>query len=529
MKRILSFMLVAAMLLTMTACSGGTKPDPTVEPTTQPAETTAPAETTEPTVTEPDAQGVQFIDLMIGNDYTYEMTDDYILLASVSCQPLRLAGQSAEAYPALAAALEERNMVEKGDARENLEIMSEDARIMVEEMGAEFYGYTDTTVCLTQRADEHILSVREEYEVYNGMRPFWGTKGLNLDPATGERLHIDDILTDVSGLPQLIVDAMREKYDYLSEEEFESMEGWLEGYSPEGYTWTLSYQGVTFYFGVSELAAGAVGELFVTLWFDEHPGLFVEKYTEVPGSGYALSLVQYDMNDVDLHPGDGKQDQLFVHSMADDELIVGINGNNLYFTDYYAYSFEPYLVTCDNEHFYLYVDAAGDNDYRTIYIFDLSGDTPEFMTALSGISFGGYWAEDGVDEIWYRPVFNDPSHVTMASKIDLLGTRTGKRSYQINPSTGIPVAQTEYFNFSAYEGTMESLVELELLILPELTAEKIPAGTVFQVLRTNGSTYMDARLPDGRECRIMVDRYGWECMVNGMSEYECFDGVHYAG
>ena len=37
------------------------------------------------------------------------------------------------------------------------------------------------------------------------------------------------------------------------------------------------------------------------------------------------------------------------------------------------------------------------------------------------------------------------------------------------------------------------------------------------------------RMDDGRECRVSVEFDGWERMVNGISEYDAFDGILYAG
>ena len=48
-------------------------------------------------------------------------------------------------------------------------------------------------------------------------------------------------------------------------------------------------------------------------------------------------------------------------------------------------------------------------------------------------------------------------------------------------------------------------------------------------LRTDGETYTDMRMDDGRECRVEVEYNGWGRMVNGISEYDAFDGILYAG
>lgn len=42
---------------------------------------------------------------------------------------------------------------------------------------------------------------------------------------------------------------------------------------------------------------------------------------------------------------------------------------------------------------------------------------------------------------------------------------------------------------------------------------------------------MEAKMDDGRSCRIPVvkDADAWEWKINGVSEYECFEMLPYAG
>ena len=67
---------------------------------------------------------------------------------------------------------------------------------------------------------------------------------------------------------------------------------------------------------------------------------------------------------------------------------------------------------------------------------------------------------------------------------------------------------------------------------PDLEAEEteeVPAGTEFHFLRTDNESYVDMKMDDGRDCRVHVEFDGWERTVNGISEYDAFDGILYAG
>ncbi|MBR3781426.1 MAG: hypothetical protein IKK63_09530, partial [Clostridia bacterium] len=68
-------------------------------------------------------------------------------------------------------------------------------------------------------------------------------------------------------------------------------------------------------------------------------------------------------------------------------------------------------------------------------------------------------------------------------------------------------------------------------ILPDMKTELIKSGSDFTLLRTDGKTFVDAKLGDGRECRINVerDKESYHLIIDGKSEYDIFEDVFYAG
>jgi len=525
MKRLLVLLLMVVLLLSMAACDREFplpgKPAPEA---TNPTEKAPEVPQTVPP--EPEAE---LLDVQVGYQYLNEWNNDYIQLAYVDWQCMRLADTSAARYPKLAAALNRWNMDQRDYAEDVLSALLPDAQDAAADMGMDFNGYMEAWKCFVQRADSHILSVRQEYEGYAGMRPYYGTACLNLDPKTGEPLQIDDVLTDVRQLPRLLEDALREKYVELPADTFDGMAEYLESYSVGAYTWTLGYQGVTFYFGVSELAASAVGELTATLWFDKYPDLFVSEYTQVPEGGYAVALSKTGSNEADLTPGDGHADRIYVDALEYEWLKVGRNDQDIWNEEYYGYDFDAYLVTPDNRNFYLYIQTSGANDYQTLYVYDLTEEVPAYVAEFPGDGFVGDWDDSYEFGTYFMNVFNDPSEFVVGTRIDLLGTMTGERVCRVSPASGAPFPQTEYFTLPEDRPPLISKVDLEVQILPEQKTETLPAGTRFRFLRTNGETYVDMLLDDGRECRVLTDRQGWMVLVNGIPEEDCFEGVMYAG
>ena len=95
----------------------------------------------------------------------------------------------------------------------------------------------------------------------------------------------------------------------------------------------------------------------------------------------------------------------------------------------------------------------------------------------------------------------------------------------------MPVEDSYFFALPGDRAPLTTLVSLEVEIVPEFEPETLPEGENLWFLRTDGHSYVDMRMEDGRECRIDVEDgpEGWERYVNGMPETDCFDGLLYAG
>ena len=72
-----------------------------------------------------------------------------------------------------------------------------------------------------------------------------------------------------------------------------------------------------------------------------------------------------------------------------------------------------------------------------------------------------------------------------------------------------------------------SVRDLKVTVLKAGSQEQeiIPSGTSFKITATDGKSFVEAKMDDGRSCRIPVvkDADAWEWKINGVSEYECFE------
>ena len=171
---------------------------------------------------------------------------------------------------------------------------------------------------------------------------------------------------------------------------------------------------------------------------------------------------------------------------------------------------------------FLYLEAVSENDYTRLLVYDLNGEAPVKVGELEATGLAGGW-------YYEAEVFDDPTEFELDTRLEILGTRTGVRTYTISGHTGMPMPKTDYFEISDNGYPMTSLIDLKVRMLDTNAEETIPAGTEFYEIRTDGESYVDFRLNDGRECRIEVDTDGYPDTIDGIPEDECFEGIMYAG
>lgn len=479
-----------------------------------------------------------FLELLLTKKYEEEWDENFNTMCSASWQELILSKEEAENYPELAKQLLKEKEESEKYYLEALKDFLPQAKEAYSFDPETFYPFFSESMYTVQRADHRILSIREDFNEYTGgVHGMYGAIGINYDPVTGEELLITDIISDISTLPVLLAEKIKEKYadEY---ETYENLQEYLEEeYTGEDYNWIMSYEGITFYFLPYEVASYSEGMLRATLWFDEIEDLIEEEYMEKPEDGYMIPMpLGYEV-DIDLDSSDENKDRVAVSSFyqTEEDREYGIQWlsvmkNDFYHEegDSYGYSFTPYLVRGkDEEKSFIYVEGIAENDYRTLSVYDLKDENISFVTSIEGTGFPGYWREDAGG--YYYKVLLDRGSLELGTRIHLLGTFTGRKTYRVNAETGIPETEMEYYRIDEGKEPLVSKIPLEVLLLTVGKEERLPAGTKFYFLRTDGESYVDMRLEDGRECRIEVEYAEWEYLINGVSEWECFEELFYAG
>ena len=482
--------------------------------------------------TEEQQDNVSFISVMLGDKNIEEWNENHII-ANVAWNSLRLSEDDAAKFPELKKTFDKQNVNALKDAKAQMyELMNAAKDLSGDALNPLFLNGTSKTYI--QRADSEIVSYLEGVSIYaGGIHPDYFYKAVNLNPTTGGNLNFTDIISNQEALPRILSDAIIKKYYYINFGENQP-ETILKEYSSEDYTWTLDYQGITFWFSPYDIASYAVGPLSVKLYFDENPNIIKEKYKKAPSESFGMMLPFSQKIDFDLNPDDGQKDYIEIDTTPDgyggnyNMLSVTVNGKT--FTDEinYAYDFDVYLANVGDKNF-IYSDSWSDNDYHMFCIWDIDGQKLDKVHELYGTKLSDTFVEEGEEnEAVYQTVLNNPASFKLDERLDVLGTREIRANYRISETDGIPEMTDKDYSF---DGGQDVFLKIPLVaeILPEGDTEELGEGMRLTPCRTDGKTYVELMTENGWTVRFKIDLSGWPKTVNGIPEEECFEGLLYAG
>ncbi len=137
------------------------------------------------------------------------------------------------------------------------------------------------------RADEKLFSLLVySYDESGGAHPNHYTSSINLDPASGEKVALVEVLGDVKKTPEILKNALYKAYPDMVDE-FESMIYTEDGEDTTGafarkldndeFTWSLKSEGLHIYYSPYEVASYAAGEFETILSQEKYPDL-IESY-----------------------------------------------------------------------------------------------------------------------------------------------------------------------------------------------------------------------------------------------------------
>lgn len=473
--------------------------------------------------------------IQLYKDYiAFEEWGDRGVVCSSKRDIIRIFDDELEKYPKLNNALE--NISDKTVEQMTL-FMGDNVEYALEEEKNEYFGgYKDESKLYVQRADDVIVSIREnQYQYTGGAHPMSIFTGINIDPVTGETLTVSDVFTDSTILIEVLSEKLIEKYGedlfYTSPEEL------LNEYTPEQFSWTVGYQGITFYFSPYELAPYAAGAQYVTIWFEEAKEWIDEKYMSAPKDGYVAELPFNEEVHLDLNAETPEKDVLTVGKNFVEETVevfqmaVSINDETYFSEEIFYYGDLQTSLACvpdqGRNRYYLYAEYTIEG--TDLYVYELTENGIKLQGTLENVRMPGIvleqWDSYHQTQMYMEQILTDPSEFIMTSRMYLMGFMDGMKTYRVDPKDGMPKADVDFYILPEDFEVLTLKRDLEIEILPENKTEMIKEGTKFTYLRTDNETYMDFRMDDGRECRVYFEEKDWEKAINGFLPEECFDGI----
>lgn len=294
-------------------------------------------------------------------------------------------------YPLLAKALSETSGMRKRAMEDEKDNLISFATEEFEKDSESFSTYVSTLDVQVRRADSIAVSILEDYST-EGSRSF---NGINYDVESGKELGFADVFTDISKIPTVVEKKIMNR---IGEDEPFGDTAVIEYFknTPEdSITWTLDYNGVTFYFNPGDIAPTNFGVQVVNVTFAEYPDLFNEKCTVVPDE-YVVSLPVSAPFYTDA-VGDKQTDEIIVLGDYDDDTkfyhIISVNSETAeYETEWFSYV-EPYYVKTANERSYICVFSVNneeDGKDFTLSVYELkNGKAKLLSTSKTGLDCKG--------------------------------------------------------------------------------------------------------------------------------------------
>lgn len=354
---------------------------------------------TQEDVTEPEEVHVLALEKELINRYEWDK-DEPVILAKTSYSPVCLQEKDAKTYPELAGALQELVLLQKNSKDDEYENLISFGKEELQLNPDSFKTQVSNLDIQVRRADSVAVSLLEDsYLNCSVACDVYGKHGYNFDTVTGKELKLTDVIPDLSSIPALVekeLNSHRWAGEFYSDT---AVEDYFQETPAEDISWTLDYNGVTFYFSAGSLAEEGFGSLVVNIPFAGNEELFVEKYMEIPDAYIVrLSMDSSFFTELD---DDGVCEELYVTGSYDSEghyySDFGIYTDTdalYYYEESYSYGLRPYYVKTSDGHHYLYLFADGIEKYHrkmTLIILNLDGGS---FTKTAECAMGPYYRQE---------------------------------------------------------------------------------------------------------------------------------------
>gem|GEM_PF-3116766 len=485
----------------------------------------------------------QVIDYMTDEDeiYTYEVQFPQIFLTTDGSYDL-------DEYTALSSALETLNSSMQTDMHSMDDYMLE--LVLDDEDAEQMQGMTVYNRCESyiRRADTRVVSIAFLCTSYVGSGGYEYISGVSIDTMTGEEIDLEYVVKDYESISGMIADRLQEIYsDFDFGDSLEDTVLSVLKDSDSMVSYTLEPQTITFYFAPFCLGTEITGRQEISFAYDEVSEYLSGIYTAGDTYPWAVEASAYESMYADID-GDGASDYIYVMGLQNyDGDYVAYDGACIYINDektkvdITGYDIECTLIHAADDHYYLYLDTYGDNDYYYIYIYDITGgdvtavqDGKKFVGTITSEAEYATYDEDSSRYIYSTGYLTNPEYFYLSQRIGLLSVYDAVCTYRVSDG-GVPEALSDSFvTATGYELTTLQSVSCDTVDADGnviSTGDTLPSGETVVIYRTDNETYVDLSCDDGSYVRVYVEETedGVSQCIDGVDVEELFDGMYFAG
>lgn len=380
------------------------------------------------------SMGIQTLDLQKQLYGLAEWEDD-LLLVSSQFSHVTLWYEDAVKYPELAEVLEQTATMVKRSMEDEFDNFCASVGEDRGRSREDFQTWVSALDIQVRRADSVVISLlSDSYSDYGEIEDFRGMHGSNYDTQTGQEVKLTEVIKEMSKIPEIV---LKELNSHIWAGEFYSdiaVENYFRNTPEDGISWTLDYNGVTFYFADGDLMEAGGGRQTATIAFAQYPELFVEKYMVVPDA-YMVEL-PLDSSFFTALDGDDDLEELNVTGFYDSDMgfytkfgIYTDRNGYYHYEECFADGFIPYYVKTRQGDHYLYLfckENEGELPRFTLNVIDVSGGK---LTNVGTMHVGpGYLPAD---------VFRVPTNANQFYLDDFDGMAQGMMVYTVG-ARGLP-------------------------------------------------------------------------------------------
>ena len=490
----------------------------------------------------------------------YKFTDDRSqLLVSMRYQLPHLSEEAKEKYPELDSAVRtaddllatEMENLYIADCNGVNSLSQEDIDSRIEDFGC--VRGNDSKLLIRRSSGDvfSFLNVRDDKIAYEFLN--YNFTGFNYDMNTGKPIELEDFVSDVDALYELVAEkALAQKKDW--EERFfgKAFDVDVDVFNESvrnsvpygGGTWTLDNQGVTFYFDT-----GSIGYVFMqvqVLFSEDTEGkIFNGKYSE-PDSWtvYLLDPMEYEFTNEEGGPVNTIQSTGYQY---EDEYL---------YTECFYYNGTDYTRSFEGSNAAHVLAHKGDNTWLYSFCYEYwysKLDIYEFtstgvsLTAENYLSPAGY--PEGVDKLnekagyYAYPIFTDMDNIIFCQRTYVLSTCDSNVHYSLERDGSLYMLDDYFYFTEATQFVLTTVIDLpdqEVVNKKgDTTGEyvSIPSGAKMMMIRTNGKDLVDFEMDDGTLVRLHIvdgkdygSEYGTGLLVSGayVDKFDVFDVLMFA-